>query len=106
MAVVEQRTGAIEQEVQRARSRLHDLESDRAVLRLLTSQVADLAASIKEVASTVKDVARESAEKAISLALEHKDDLGRRRAGLRAQWVAVGAALFGAIWLVLDRFLG
>jgi hypothetical protein len=98
VAVHEERLDQIEAEQMRHRQRLHDLESDRQTLRFISEQVRDLAAS---VGSTAKQAALD----AIDLAMESKDELGRRRWGLRAQWLGVGAAFGALVAMVLIAIL-
>lgn len=95
MAVVEQRVGAIEHELEVQRQRWHAAETDRATLRLIVSQVESLAASIKELASSVPAIASEAAENAVRKMLEHRDELEQKRSLSRLQLVAVVTGVLG-----------
>lgn len=88
VAVHEERLDQIEAEQLRHRQRIHDLEGDRQTLRFISEQVRDLTA-------TVATTAKQAALEAIDLAMEARDELGRRRWGLRAQWLAAGASFGG-----------
>jgi hypothetical protein len=90
VAVHAERLDQIEAEQLRHRQRIHDLEGDRATLRFISDQVRDLSASI---GTTAKQAALE----AIDLAMEARDELGRRRWGLRVQWLAAGASFGGFV---------
>jgi DNA repair ATPase RecN len=81
------------EERQRTRKRLHELESDRAALRMLAQQVG-------EIVKNAEEVAIRAAEKA----LERNRNSARGLSGLRAQWVsaliAVGCLAVAALALV------
>lgn len=98
VAVLEERTDGLEEEQLRHRQRLHDLEGDRATLKLISAQVTELTA-------TVERTAKQAALEAIELAMQAKDDLGRKRWGLRAQWVAVGVAFGGLVVALAALFI-
>lgn len=90
VAVHEERLERLEAEQQRHRQRIHDLEGDRQTLRYISEQVRELTSSISETA-------KKAALEAIDLAMESRDELGRRRWGLRAQWLAAGASFGGLV---------
>lgn len=90
VAVHEERLDQIEQEQLRHRQRIHDLEGDRATLRLMAKQ-------IEQLASGLEKTARQAALEAIEMALQSKDEIGHRRWGLRLQWAAVGIAFGGFV---------
>jgi hypothetical protein len=99
VAVHEERLDQIESEQLRHRQRLHDLEGDRATLRFISDQV-------RELSATIGTTAKQAALEAIDLAMESRDELGRRRWGLRAQWLATGASVGGfvvALTVLLTR---
>lgn len=105
VAVAEERLDTVEEEIQRVRHRLHELESDRAMLRLLADQVKESAAQAKSLGDQVESIAKSAAREAVELAMGHRDDIGRRRWGLRAQWVGVGIAAGGFVVLLADKFI-
>src|SRR6185369_15162109 len=90
VAVVEEKVEDLELESLRMRQRLHDVESDRAALRLLVRQVTELT-------DRVDAIARRAAIEAVNLAMEHRNELGHRRWGLRIQWMGIGIAAAAAI---------
>jgi hypothetical protein len=90
VAVHEERLDQIEAEQLRHRQRIHDLEGDRATLRYISEQV-------RELSTSIGTTAKQAALEAIDLAMESKDELGRRRWGLRAQWLAAGASFGGLV---------
>lgn len=99
MAVAEERLDNVEEEQLRQRLRIHDLESDRATLRLVVKQMEELAAN-------VATVARQAALEAVELAMEHKDELGNRRWALRLQWAAIGVMGGGFVVALLALVTG
>lgn len=98
IAVLESKVDDIEGEQLRSRGRLHDLESDRAVLRLLSRQMGDLVNNMEQVAIR-------AAEKAITLALQGRDDRHDRETGMRLKLVGTGIALGGFAVAVLTLIL-
>lgn len=97
MAVAEEKIDDLEQEAARTRQRLHDLESDRATLKLLMRQVTDMGAN-------VETIARRAALEALNLGMEHRDELGHRRWTLRLQWVAAGVGIGGLVAAIVAHF--
>lgn len=97
VAVHEERLDQIEEEQLRHRQRIHDLESDRATLRLLSRQVSDLVTAVERTA-------KQAALEAIDMAMQSRDELGRRRWGLRLQWLATGAAVGGFVVAIVLAF--
>lgn len=93
IAVAEERLDTIEEEQLRHRQRLHELEGDRATMKLLGERLEQLSRSVERSA-------KQAAQEAIDLAFDHKDDLGRRRWGLRLQWLMFGVAV-GALIVAL-----
>lgn len=93
-AVIESRLLDLDREVSRQRGRLHALESDRATIRLLGDQM-------KELHESIGTIARRAAVEAIDLAMENRDELGRKRWNLRIQWISVGVAFGGLAVAVL-----
>jgi hypothetical protein len=67
---------------------LHDLETDRATIKLLADKVSELARSID-------DVATRAAVKAITAALEHRSQLRERRLDFRAKLLGAGVGVDG-----------
>jgi hypothetical protein len=94
IAVAENRLDNIEEEQLRHRMRLHDLEADRATLRLIVGQ-------LEKLATEVPKVAKQAALEAIDLAMDHRDELGNRRWTLRVQWLALGVTFGGLVATVV-----
>lgn len=102
MAVVEQQLHDLDREVFRTRERLHDLEGDRASLKILLQEV-------ERLNRTLPQIAEDAAQRAVGLALEHREELKRGRFSVRTQFVGVGVAVGGfAAMLVFEtlRVLG
>lgn len=95
MAVIENRVGSLEREHDRTRERLHDLESDRATLRILVQQVADLAKNANRVANA-------AAERAVDQLLERRARSRHREIGAAASLLSAGAGI-GALLITLLR---
>lgn len=97
MAVVEDRVRTLSQEATHTRRRLHDIESDRATIRLL-------AARIRELANDCEKLADRAAEAAVRKILQERENDDRERSSLRANWVSVtiaGAALLLGVVSIL-----
>lgn len=94
VAVHEERIAQLEEEQLRHRQRLHDLEGDRATLKLVAQQLEQLAAAVEKTA-------KQAALEAIDLAMKGRDELGRRRWLLRMQWIGMGAAVATAVAAVV-----
>lgn len=96
VAVVENRVDNIEQETMHTRTRLHDLESDRSTLRLLSRQMG-------EIVSQTETVAQRAAERAVELARKRNLTAHRAERTQRVQliglYVAVGGLLVAVIGL-------
>jgi hypothetical protein len=90
VARLEVRVEDVEQEQLRARRRLHELETDRATIRLLAAQVKDLADSAERLATN-------AAERALSIGLDRVRKAHRDEWRYRLTWVSAGGALVGAI---------
>jgi hypothetical protein len=58
-ARLEVRVDALDREFERARQRLHEIESDRATLRVVVQKVADLASNVEKIA---RQAARDAVE--------------------------------------------
>jgi predicted nucleic acid-binding Zn-ribbon protein len=58
-ARLEVRVDALDKEFERTRARIHEIESDRATLRIVVQKVADLASSVEKIA---RQAAREAVE--------------------------------------------
>lgn len=99
VAVHEERLDQIEQEQLRHRQRIHDLEGDRATLRLMGKQVESLVTAVEKTA-------RQAALEAIDLAMKGRDELGRKRWGMRIQWITIGVAFGGFIVAVAELATG
>lgn len=74
----------------RTRQRLHDLESDRNALRLLTGTIGTLAERVKEMADSVDDIA----ERAVDKVLKRKHD--ERRGNWKHNFAMISAAAAAA----------
>lgn len=98
VAVHEERLDQLEQEQLRHRQRLHDLEGDRATIRLISRQ-------LDQLAGAVETNAKRAALEAIDLAMKGRDEIGRRRWNLRAQWIGTGAAVGAAAAAFVELFL-
>lgn len=86
MAVVESRLRTVETEQQRARERLHELETDRATIRLLAKRVDDLADSVNQIAES-------AAERAVSKMVAARDRTRLTRYGVAAALLSSGAGV-------------
>lgn len=90
------------------RSRLHELEADRATIKLLMEQSRELHDRIGEVANTVPEVAKRAAEETIAIVLRDRekitavrDDQRRDKIKVVLQTIALcvaAGALIVAIW--------
>lgn len=100
VAVLETTISDLDREVMRVRTRLHDLESDRATLRLLLEQTKTFAQQLKDMADNAETLAKRAAQEAVTALLEHRDDVGRVRWGLRAQWIGTGIAFGGFLMAI------
>jgi hypothetical protein len=96
VSVLEERVDAIDEEVQRARDRLHKVESTNYAVRQLTREFIRLRRAVPELATT-------AAEKAIELDRERTSE--RRRAGmsLRQQRVSIFIAAGGTLYAILEQ---
>lgn len=99
IAVAEERIENLEEEQLRQRGRLHNLEADRALLKLAIERLDELARSLESAS-------RKAAQEAIDLALDHRDEIGRRRWGLRLQWCMFGVAFGGLLVSLVVMFTG
>lgn len=79
-----------ESEAQRTRQRLHELETDRATIRLLAQQLA-------EVKTTIERVAIRAATEAVSQALAARDATDRDTTGIRLDRWAIAIAMVGTV---------
>ena len=98
VAVAEERLDTLEEEQLRQRDRLHALENDRATIRLLAEQITQLSQGIERIA-------KRAAQDAIDMAMDHRDEIGRRRWGLRIQWVAAGIAGGGFVSAIVFQLV-
>lgn len=95
VAVLEEKMRDVRTEVQRCRERLHELESDRATLRLLMHEVKNVSASVKELTDNVPKIAHAAAQAAVEAFYETREETGRKVMALRAQYISVGIAFGG-----------
>jgi hypothetical protein len=91
----------VEEQLLRSRQRLHDLESDRNAVRLLTGTIGALAEQVSAMAQGVDDIAERAVEKVIK---RHTDE---RRANWKhkvAMVSAVAAAAGGTFSFIAHLF--
>jgi len=98
IAVLEALVSDNRAEFERSRRRLHELESDRATLKLVVEQVRKLTTEMPEIVE-------QAAHRAVELALNARDDVSRERLGVRIQLLAAGSGFGGFVASVLYIFL-
>lgn len=98
VAVLETRVSGLEQEEQRTRGRLHDLESDRATLRLLVAQM-------KELAHQVENVATRAAERALASSFAEREERKERQLAHRLGILGSGVGAGGLLVAIVFHFL-
>lgn len=103
VAAAEEQIEAIDRELARVRDRLHELESDRATIRMLIDQQARTSARVEEVANSVEEVSKRTAREVVSIFYADKTQIEevrkeRRRDRIKValEALAVGAA-FGSL---------
>lgn len=99
MAVAEQRLNLLQDESQRTRDRLHSLESDRATIRHLTRQVAELVANCEKLADRA---AAQAVDAALDLYEQRKATDRRTGLDLRAKWTSIGIAACGLAFGIVE----
>ncbi len=70
------------------RERLAVLESDRATLKLVVEQM-------QRMNDQMEKIVDEAARRAVDLAIEAREDLGRKRLGMKAQMIGIGIGVGG-----------
>lgn len=88
VALIEQTAHGHDRELSRVRERLHDLESDRATVRLLSQQ-------IRELTDSVEKVAVRAATEAVTRAMRAREQESQTDAGVKLDRLAVVIALLG-----------
>lgn len=97
VAVLETTITDLDREVLRVRGRVHDLESDRATIRLLLEQAKAFAQQLHDLAEHAEELSKRSAHEAVTALLERRADVTRVRWSIRAQWVGTGIAAGGFV---------
>lgn len=83
-------------EIARGRDRLHKLETGAVALTLLGDRVDKLAESVDQIArDAAKYAASEVAERAVETALREREEIDRKRWGLRVQLISIGIGFGG-----------
>jgi hypothetical protein len=93
---LEVRVSNVEAQTERTRRRLHDLENDRASVRLL-------ATTVQKLVDGVEEMARKTAEATISAWWEQRRARSRESWRFRLTWLTSGAAGVGAVAVFIDR---
>lgn len=91
----------LDREMLRVRGRIHELESDRATIRLLLEQAKTFAEQLRELAANMESVAKRAATETVQAMVERRDDVIRVRWSLRAQWVGTGIAAGGFVSAII-----
>ena len=110
VAAAEEQLEVIDRELARVRDRLHELEADRATIRLLLDQMSRMSARVEEVASSVEDVAKRTAEQVVGIFYSDKTQLDevrkerrRDRVKVALQALAIGISLGSLLVLIILR---
>lgn len=93
----EVRLSNVEAQTERTRRRLHDLENDRASVRLLAS-------TVQKLVDGVEEMARRTAEATISAWWEQRTARQRESWKFRLAWLTSGAAVVSIAVVLIDHF--
>lgn len=94
LAVLETQLVILTSEVERMRVRLHELESDRATLKIVVEQM-------QRMNDQMEKIVDEAARRAVDLAIEAREDLGRKRVGMKVQLIGIGIGVGGFLITVV-----
>lgn len=104
LAAAETKIAGIDSELLRIRTRLHELESDRATIQLLLDGQQMLTARVESVSNSIEEVSKRTAEKVVALFYADKSQIAEVRASQRRdrlkvalQSLSVGIAIGGFI---------
>lgn len=85
IAWVEEHVNQLDLEMVRVRGRLHELENDRATIRLMAEQIRQLSDRVTEITHSIPEVARRAAEETIAIVLADREKISAVQESQRRQ---------------------